>query len=609
MRTTLENMLFPTLIFAKRNIPLFILFLTGLTLSSANINVARAQGVLTDTASGPEAVAKWSADSLNRRTPRGAVSGFISAVAKENYQRAARYLHIDRKLRRKRNAEKLAQGLQQLLDQNGSILPYALISDTYEGHLNDNLGPNIDKVGSAIINNESFDIVVESTQDKDGAPIWLFSTQTVESIPLPVEEELATPLITKILPKVLIEKKWGGVPIGHWIISVFLVFIAYFVAWSVTRILIFCISKIWRPAQTEPTYGIVRAFSRPVQLFFAVWIFVFATEQADISIIVRQRLSSLSVIFYILAVLLLIWQLLDAGSKITQRNLAKRGNQAGVSAILFLRRAAKIAMVFVAIIAILDTFGFNVTTGIAALGIGGIALALGAQKTVENFVGSVTLIADQPVRVGDFCRVGQVVGTVEQIGMRSTQIRTNDRTVVTIPNGEFASLQIENFTHRDKFFFSPSFYFRLDTTPDQLRYLLVEMRAVLYAHPKVDPIPARIRFVSVTNDGLKFEIFSYINAVDFDMFLEIQEDLYLHLMEVIAKSGTELARPSQSVFLGKDNQPLAEKQKEIEEIVAQWTKEGKLQIPKFDDDYIASLKGTITYPADGSTSQKKTDKN
>lgn len=594
----------PIFSFKIQHLLKYILFIFFLLLIVAPWFVASAQVMPGDTTSASVAPT-WQADSLNRRTPRGTVSGFISAVAHENYERAARYLHLDPKLRKKRNKENLAKGLQQLLDQNGSILPYALISDHYDGQVNDNLGPNVEKVGSAILNNESFDIILESTEDKDGAPLWMFSTQTIERIPLPVEEELAVPLITKILPKVLIEKKWGGVPIGHWIISFFLIFVAYFAAWAVTKAFIFILSKVWRKAEQDSQSRIIRAFFRPVQLFLAVWIFVFATEQADISIIVRQRLSSLSVIFYILATLLLIWQLLNAGSNITQRNLAKRGNQAGVSAILFLRRAAKIAMVFIAIIAVLDTFGFNVTTGIAALGIGGIALALGAQKTVENFVGSVTLIADQPVRVGDFCKVGDVVGTVEQIGMRSTQIRTNDRTVVTIPNGEFASLKIENFTHRDKFLFAPSFYFKLDTTPDQIRYLLVEMRAVLYAHPKVDAIPARIRFVGVSKDGLKFEVFSYINAVDFDMFLSVQEDVYLYLLNVINKSGTELARPAQNIYMQPASDGDAAKKSEVAQSVKKWKEADDLQIPDFDEEAIKTLKGTIVYPPEGSSANKK----
>lgn len=589
---------------AGKTVPFIItLLLFVLTLGPT----ALAQIPTADTSSNAAAIPKFPEDSLNRRTPRGAVAGFISAVSKENYERAARYLHIDRKLRKKRNKEQLAQGLQQLLDQHGSILPYALISDKPDGHQQDNLGPNMDRVGSAVIDNESFDIMVESVQDEHGGPLWLFSTQTIERIPLPVEEEIASTWISKVMPKVLLDKKWSGVPIGHWIISFILVFLAYLLAWAVTKVIIFLLSRLWKKAQLEPNAGIIRAFFRPVQLFLAVWIFVFALEQADISIIVRQRLSSLSVIFYILAVLLLMWQLLDAGSKITQRNLAKRGNQAGVSAILFLRRAIKIALFFIAIITVLDTFGFNVTTGIAALGIGGIALALGAQKTVENFVGSVTLIADQPVRVGDFCKVGQLVGTVEQIGMRSTQIRTNERTVVTIPNGEFSSLQIENFTHRDKFLFNPSFFFRLDSSVDQIRYLLVEMRSVLYAHPKVDPIPARVRFVNVSKEGLKFEIFAYINAVDFDMFLSVQEDLHLHLLQVIKASGTDLARDAQSIYMQTADEPESEKQAEIAEQVKAWKEHNELQIPDFDEQHIKDIRGTIDYPPQGSSYHKDKD--
>src|SRR5690606_31249260 len=119
------------------------------------------------------------------------------------------------------------------------------------------------------------------------------------------------------------------------------------------------------------------------------------------------------------------------------------------------RRSAKVLLLAVAFVAILDTLGFDVTAGIAALGIGGIALALGAQKTIENLVGSISVIADKPVQVGDFCRVGTVTGTIEDIGIRSTRIRTLERTIVTIPNSDFSSQQIENYAPRDRFLFNP----------------------------------------------------------------------------------------------------------------------------------------------------------
>ncbi|WP_134088098.1 mechanosensitive ion channel family protein [Olivibacter sp. XZL3] len=563
------------------------------------------QITLNDTARSEVVPPKWADDSLGRRSPRGTVQGFIRAVADENYQRAALYLHMDRSLRRKRNGEKLAQALQQLLDKYSSVSPSALISNQPDGQQDDKLGPNIDRIGSVTFNNESFDIMLESIQDKEGGPIWLFSTQTLERIPDELEEAPVAPLISKIIPQVLLEKKWGGVPIGHWLISVILVVAAYFLAWCITKFMLFLIPKVWAKARIEPTSGVIKAFSVPVQIYLSVWYFVYATEQADISIIVRQRLSGISVVFYLIALMLLLWQLLDTLTGFTQRRFSLRGNQAGVSAVLFLRRALKITLVVIAVIAALDTFGFNVTTGLAALGIGGIALALGAQKTVENFVGSVTLIADQPVRIGDFCKVGDIVGTVEQIGMRSTQIRTNDRTVVTIPNGEFAALKIENFAHRDRFFFHPVFRIRLDATPDQIRYLLVELRAILYAHPKVSPQPARIRFIEIGTDALKLEVFSYIIAVDFDRFLEIQEDIYLRMLDVIKASGTALALPSQTLYLGKDQAPSPETADAIKATVDAWRETNDMQIPNFDPAYLKKIKHTIQYPPEGSSSHKK----
>jgi MscS family membrane protein len=227
-------------------------------------------------------------------------------------------------------------------------------------------------------------------------------------------------------------------------------------------------------------------------------------------------------------------------------------NQSAVSAILFLRRMLKVALVIVGAILILDTLGFDVTTGIAALGIGGIALALGTQKTVENFVGSVTIIADQPVRVGDFCKIGDIKGTIERIGMRATQVRTNDRTVVTIPNGDLSSMKIENYAHRERFWFHPVFNLSVQTTPDQIRKLIGDLRHVLLTHPRVNPAPARVRFIEVGLNGVKIEVFAYVDTADIEVFFEIQEELLLKMMEVVENSGTQFMLPSQTIYFADD---------------------------------------------------------
>lgn len=546
-------------------------------------------------------------DSLGRRTPKGTVEGFISAVAEENYEKASMYMRLDKLLKKNRNKVKLAQALEMVMNK-GTVLPYTLMSNDEAGKADDNLGPELERIGTGTVNNESFDLLLERTTAKDGGTIWLFSSETIQRLPTSVAAAPIAPLIDRVMPDTLNDTKWGGVPVSHWLGLVFLIAAAYVMAWAFTKGVLLLIPLVWRKARNDPYAGIITAFSLPIQIYLTVVFFAICSKEAGISIIVRQRFSYLTVVAGLIAALLLLWQILDTSTRYVEKRMGKKRNQAAVSAVLFIRRAAKIALIVIGIIMILGTFGFDVTTGIAALGIGGIALALGAQKTVENFVGSVTLIADQPVRVGDFCKVGDVVGTVEQIGMRSTQIRTNDRTIVTIPNGMFASLQIENFFHRDRFWFHPVFRIRFDATPDQIRYLLVEMRAILYAHPKVDPSSARVRFIEIGTDAFKLEVFSYILAADFDRFLEIQEDIYLRMMDVVASSGTGFALSSQTVYLAREKEPSEEKSAEVKEKVKKWVEDGELQMPAFDPEYIKELQNKIVYPPKGSVIYKNEQK-
>jgi MscS family membrane protein len=441
--------------------------------------------------------------------------------------------------------------------------------------------------------------MLEMTEGPDGGPLWKFSSQTLQRVPAVAEAETVVPLVDKVTPAVMEGKKWSGVPVGHWLTVLLLAVAAYLLAWIITRTLLYLIPILWRKARREPTAGIVKAFALPLRMYLAVSLFLVTSQQVGISIILRQRFAIITLVVAVTAVLLLLWRLIDAVTQFSERRLTRRNNMAGVTAVLFVRRSVKIALVVLGLIILLGSLGFDVTTGIAALGIGGIALALGAQKTVENFVGSVTLIADQPVRVGDFCKVGDVVGTVEQIGMLSTRIRTLARTIVTVPNRELSSLQIENYALRDRFWFHPTFGLRFETTPDQLRYLLVELRAVLYAHPKVDPDPARIRFTEIGADSLKLEVFAYVKAIDFDQFLEVQEDLYLRMMDVIEASGTGFAFPSQTLYVARDQGLSEDKTAAAEAQVRKWRENKEVQIPNFTAERIQQLRNTIPYPADG----------
>ena len=230
-------------------------------------------------------------------------------------------------------------------------------------------------------------------------------------------------------------------------------------------------------------------------------------------------------------------------------------------------------------------------------------MALAAQKTVENLFGGITLILDQPVRVGDFCQFGDKLGTVEEIGLRSTRIRTLERTVVSVPNGQFSSLELENFTARDRCWLQTTLGLRYETTPDQLRYVLVELRTMLYAHPMVAANP-RIRLIELAKSSLDLEIFAYVPTANYDEFLAVREDIYLRIMDIVAASGTGLAFPSQTTYAATDPGVDEAKRAAAEARVRESREAGTLYMPDFPPETVSALDGTIRYPPAGSATMK-----
>ena len=589
----------------KASYVLALLLILALALGGLPLSLAQAQLPSTNSTQPSEEKAEpeWPKDSLQRRTPRGTVDGFVRAVAEENYARAARYLDLSDLAEPTGSGTELAQTLKRLVDQQGNIISRVLISDDNKGRTGDDLPPNLDRIGVINTNNDPLPIYLERTEDSSGAPLWLFSSETLEALSA-ITDTNSVLAVNRYLPDFLLTNKWGGVPIGHWLVIVLFVGLAYLLAWGLVALGLLVLRTVYHRARRERASSIIRAFVLPTRIFLAVWIFVFLRQNTGLSLVVRQSFSEITFAVGLVAFLMLLWRLIDVFTRFGEEWLVRHSNQGGLSAVLFLRRTIKFLLIILGSILLLDALGLDVTTGLAALGIGGIALALGAQKTIENLVGSVTLIIDQPLRVGDFCKIDGQVGTVEQIGMRSTRIRTLDRTVVFIPNGQLAALKIENYAYRERFWFHPTLSLRYETTPDQMRYVLVELRAMLYAHPRVDPDPARVRFTGLGSASLPVEIFSYVYAKDFNEFLEVQEDLTLRIMDIVAQSGTGFAFPSQTIYMAKDSGVSEEKTRAAEEQVHAWREKDEMQLPTFDEGRINELKGTIDYPPDGSSAYR-----
>jgi MscS family membrane protein len=197
------------------------------------------------------------------------------------------------------------------------------------------------------------------------------------------------------------------------------------------------------------------------------------------------------------------------------------------------------------------------------------------------------------------------VGIVEDISLRSTRIRTVERTELSIPNGALATMNVENLTRRDKFLFNPSLGVRCETSADQLRYVLAEIRRLLYEHPKVESESARIRFASFDASALTMEVFSYLLVRDMAEFTAVREDLLLRVMEIVERSGTGFAFPSQTLYLTRDSGLNSEKTAAAEKHVQQWREQNDLPFPDFASSDKSALRGSITYPSPESAVAKK----
>jgi len=199
-----------------------------------------------------------------------------------------------------------------------------------------------------------------------------------------------------------------------------------------------------------------------------------------------------------------------------------------------------------------DQVGIPAYGVVAGLGVGGLAIALAAQPTIENLIGGLSLFADKPVRVGDLCKCGTDEGTVEAIGLRSTRIRGTDRTLTTIPNATLSKMAIANLAERDRILIQSIVSIRYETSLDQLRFLLNSILKLLKNLPRIHADTARARLIGFGNSSLDIEIFAYALTRDRVEFLAIREDALLQIMALVEQSGTSFAFPSQTLYFSKD---------------------------------------------------------
>ena len=541
-----------------------------------------------------------STDPLGRSTPSGAVLGFLQVEQAGNSKAAADYLQMGA-------AHRLSQG-PEIADQLKVLMDRAYVGSLHRLSISPEGNPESgtpDQQTIGVFSNADPDVpvVLVRISDPDYGKVWVFSADTLSKVP-ELYDNLDAHQVESKLPQSLVRNVFLGMPAWQWLALLAATPVALAIGWAV--VLFLAIPRVlWLKFKKRPNLHSYRQLSNSLLLTFSA--LAHRVVAAYLGLPLLPRLYY----YRIIGVLICIgffWFLLRVTS-LTMRRLrthAVIAGRTGTGTLMVLgERLLKALVLIVAALAALGVMGFNLTTVLAGLGIGGIAIAFAAQKTLENLFGGISVLADEVIRVGDTCRFGDRVGIVEDISLRSTRIRTVERTELSIPNGALATMNIENLTRRDKILFNPTLGIRCETTADQLRYVLAEIRRMLFEHPKVDSDSARIRFASIDPSALNLEVFSYVLAREMAEFTAIREDLLLRIMEIVQKSGTDFAFPSQTLYLSRGQGLDREKGAAAEQQVQQWRNQNILPFPDFAPADQSMFRGSIVYPSPDSAVSNK----
>jgi MscS family membrane protein len=486
--------------------------------------------------------APWT-DPLGRSTPRGSARAFLDAARSGDYARAALYLDT----RRPDEAE-LASKLFVVLDAR---LPARLvkISDKTDG--SDPAQPDREVVGTIEGNTGSADVVlVRMQRATEPGPIWLISSQTVDAAARQYDE-IVNSRWNGLVPSFLIRNRVGGLRLIDILALLIGLPLLYLATVLLNRALTPLIGLGFRAAGSQRR-SVLPASARLLLVVIAGrWLM----SALPLSLAVRQLFSTLAMLIVIATVARLLMLLDGEVERHILGRVGPSGRGAAASLLRLLRRGADLLILFGAAIAVLFLFGIDPTPALAGLGVGGIAVALAAQKTLENVIAGASIIFDQAVKVGDFLKMGDVQGTVDHIGLRSTRLRTLERTVVSVPNSQIANVSLETMSARDKFWFHHVVGLVYETTPEQLHQVVDNVRELLAGHPAVDPVSVRVRFVSLGAFSLDVDLFAYFLARDWNHFLEMQEQLLFGITEIVSRAGTSIAFPSQTTYVA--NAPAA----------------------------------------------------
>lgn len=530
----------------KRLLPFLSLAMAIFLGWSAAASAQSIGGILNPEKSSPAPVA--TVDPYGRETPRSTMKGFVKKASQGKYSASLAFLELDPTWPEAKSLE-IARNLELLLDR---FYPDDIeaLNNTSEGSLEDGQPANFDSAGTIDVDGEKLSVRLVRKVDPNTGPYWQVAATTLMDVEQ-IADRIPESGVERYIHSPTLKRKVGNVPLWLILATLILVLPLYFVSWLIVHGLM----AVFRLAKRAAGRKLSPHQSKAARPF--VWMLTFILHYVILAILglplyYRQKYMHL---LQLLVLFLFGWLLSILVEVLGQRyreRLSKIGKRDAQSALIVAQKLLKAIIFGALLLAVIRFLGYNINAALATLGIGGLALAFAAQKTLESLFGGLSLLSDQALRVGDTCQFGSQRGTVEDIGLRSTLFRTPDRTTLLVPNAVLANQNLENLSRRDKYQFKQTVGLRYETKSEQLLQVTNGIQEALKAHKKVEVGSERVRFVRLGASSLDLELQANILTRQENEFMEVQQELLLEVMRVVETAGAEFAFPSQTIYLEQD---------------------------------------------------------
>ena len=486
-------------------------------------------------------------DQLGRDTPYGTVYGFLQAAQAGNYSIAAQYLQMSAG-RRQSEGDAMAMKLYAVM--NGAFAGNLRPSRQAEGALQEDVPPGRQRLGTMSAGDVEAELELVRVSNPTAGKIWLISSETLAKVPELYDQVEARQVETK-LPLWTVKHQYGGMPLWQWLALLLLIPMAAAAAWLLLVLLQIPL-RWWAKRRGQTELAQRRSVSGPAWLLAGAIVHRVLAGYLGLPLLPRHYYNQAVAVAVIIGANWILWRVVRWFLQRVRNRALAHGHSGTGSLMLLGERIIKAVVFVMAIFLVLSVLGFNMSTALAGVGIGTLAIGFGAQQTIANLFGGVSVLGDEVMRVGDVCKFGDRTGTVEDIGLRSTRVRTEERTLLAIPNGTVAAINLENLSRRDKILFKTVLGLHLETPAEHLRLVLSEIRKVLAGHPKIETNTIRVRLIELGASAINVELFCYVMTRDFNEFAAVREELLLRIMTFVEDSGTNLASSSQTLYLSGD---------------------------------------------------------